>query len=132
MGTSLKAFGAAIAFGAIVGLMPPTSASAACGFVACVVDHFIPGSAPILDGVHERLGKPLERPIGRPASVASDPNAPSEMSNPSSPPPRVLPMPPGTQFGAFCATRVGVFGPGRVQPVGMPCHAGPYWGEIVS
>lgn len=48
---------------------------------------------------------------------------------------RAFPPPPPPQWGAFCYTALGRFGPGPLQPIGAPCYitapGGPVWGQIV-
>src|SRR5262249_31519431 len=103
----LAALAAALTLTSVTAFAPSANA---CGFIACIADRVIPGSGPVLDGIHEGLGKPLERPIGAPAAPA-----------PIAAPP-VLPMPP-VALGNRCATPAGVFGPGPLNPVGAPCQA---------
>lgn len=61
-------------------------------------------------------------------------NSPNVATLPNSfPAPAVLPLPPQLpqqQFGAFCYTAFGRFGPGPVQPVGMPCNVNGAPGQV--
>jgi hypothetical protein len=60
------------------------------------------------------------------------PQAPTPVNAPPGGLPSVYPAPPAgpQQFGAFCYTPFGRFGPGPVQPVGTPCNANGAQGQV--
>ncbi len=98
-------------------LTNPASAREGHGFLADVgvaTGIITPGQADTLDDVHARLGAPLNQfnPLNQGGFQPAQPPAPQF----------------APRLGNFCATPQGVFGPGPLNPVGMPCHAPTPWG----
>lgn len=108
--TSFKT--AALALLTAAGITLGATGAQAGGFIADVVDNFVPGSGRVLDGIHDRIGKPLDRFAPNHGGFR----------------PAVHPRHP--VMGNFCATPAGVYGPGPFNPVGSGCHA-VVFGQVV-
>jgi hypothetical protein len=46
--------------------------------------------------------------------------------------PQTMGVPPSSQLGNYCFTQAGAFGPGPYQPVGAPCTANTFYGQIMG
>ena len=81
------------------------------GFLA---DTFLrpvsPALADLADGIHDKMGKPLDRA----GAAAAKRFIPGLARNPRA---------SAHAVGNFCGTHVGRFGPGPSNPVGTPCTA---------
>ncbi len=117
-----RLFGAAvvtIGTAAATMALAPKAEAACSGVGAQILDTFTggTGAACALDDVHRAIGSPLNQlnPLNRGGVPGG--GVPVPMGGVPFPPP----APIGFGMGNFCATPVGVFGPGAPGPIGSPC-----------
>jgi hypothetical protein len=137
MNTKLRIFAATTSLAMSAAILP--APAYAGGFIGDVIDQVAPGVGTALNQLNRDLGHPTEAAGaavidayipggGRVAQQVWNRNANGGRFTQPNGPQQSFPQ---QQFGNFCYTQMGRFGPGPVNPMGSQCWINDAYGNVV-